>query len=180
MAGAGKILLIVVVLLLSFAIFLGIQWRPAKVVEDRQADFIEAIGKRDKATIRKLLAEDYKDRWEFDADDAAESIVDVGSQFLTLYIVTEEQSLERDGQRIVVIGEWSVEGNPLGPVGAGALRRINRLDAPFILKWEKQNLFPTSWKIVEIDNADLPDELYGYEPGDFRRAMEGARERMGE
>lgn len=176
----GTVVLVSIFVSVCFAVFLGIQWRPAKVVVDKQADFLAAVGSRNKAKVRKLLADDYEDRWKFDADDAAEAIVDVGGQFLTLYVMTEEQELQKDGKRIVVLADWTVEGNPLGPVGNEVLRRINRLDAPFVVKWEQQNLFPTSWKIVEIDNADLPGELYGYEPGDFRRAMEGARERLGE
>jgi len=169
----GKILLIAVTALFALAIFLGFEWRPAKVVSARQADLISAIESRNKTKIRKLLADDYLDRWGFSADDATESIVDVGSQFLTLLILTDEQSLERDGERIVAIAELTAEGNAIGPVGNAVVRRINQLDAPFIFKWEKQSLFPTSWRVVEIDNPDLPGELYGYKPGDIRRALNG-------
>ena len=177
---AGKAIVIAVAALFALAVFLGFEWRPAKVVASKQADLIAAIESRNQKKIRKLLADNYMDRWEFSADDAALSIVDIGSQFLTLLILSEGQSLERDGERIVVITELKTEGNAIGPVGNAVVRRINQLDAPFVFKWEKQSLFPTSWRVVEIDNPDLPGELYGYKPGDFRRAMQGAQEILGE
>ena len=168
-------MLIAVGAMFAIAVFLGIEWRPAKVVAAKQADLISAIESRDKTKIRKLLADDYLDRWGFSADDASEAIVDVGSQFLTLLVLTDEQELQfdRSNGRIVAIAELTAEGNAIGPVGNAVVRRINQLDAPFIFQWEKQSLFPTDWRVVEIDNPDLPGDLYGYEPGDIRRAMQG-------
>lgn len=66
-----------------------------------------------------------------------------------------------------------ISGKPVGPVGNEATRRVNRLVAPFEFTWRRENFLPTSWKLVMIENPDLPDELYGYEPGDIRRSMQG-------
>ncbi|MEX2578231.1 MAG: hypothetical protein WD342_04170 [Verrucomicrobiales bacterium] len=154
-------------------IVVALQWRPAKLVAKRQASLIEGIERRSAPRLQRLLADGYRDRWGFSADDAVESIVDVGSQFMTLVVTTEEQKLERDGERVVVTAILRVGGKPIGPIGGNVVRRANRLEAPFEFTWEKQTFLPSSWRLIKIDNADLPDELYGYEPGDIRRRTRG-------
>lgn len=143
------------------------------MIHKRQEALIAGIEKRSPARIERLLAEDYEDRWGFDRADAAEACVDVGSQFLTLVITPEEVSVEREGDTAVVSALLRVGGKPIGPGGNEVTRRLNRLKTPFTFTWEKQSFLPASWRLIQIDNEELPNELYGYEPGDIRRAMQG-------
>jgi len=159
--------------LLGLVILIVWQSRPARVVADRQADLIEGVERRSAGRLERLVADDYRDRWGFDADDAVTAIVDVGGTFLTLVVTNEERALRIEDDRAVVTARFTVGGKPIGPAGHRVTRRINQLDEPFTFTWERQNFLPWSWRLVEIDNPDLPDELYGYEPGDIRRAMRG-------
>jgi len=119
------------------------------------------------------LSDEYSDRWGFAREDAVEAIVDVGSQFLALVVVFREEDRSIDPQVGVLRGRIEVRGKPLGPAGNEAMRRINGLEEPFVFTWKRKNFLPTSWKLIRIENAALPDELYGYEPGDIRRALHG-------
>ncbi len=156
-----------------FVSFVVWQTRPFRVVAKKQADLISGIESRNVARIRRLVSDSYHDKWDFDADDFAEAVVDVGSQFMTLVLTPEEQGLLIEDGEAVVSVRLTVSGNVVGPAGGEVTRRINRLEEPFLFTWKKETFLPSSWRLVQIHQSELPSELYGYEPGDIRRAMSG-------
>ncbi|MEM9283925.1 MAG: hypothetical protein AAGA96_19055 [Verrucomicrobiota bacterium] len=173
---SGYIKLVLIVTIVAVACVGGLivwQTRPAKVVSDKQADFIDGIERRSAARMRRLVAESYGDRWGFDRDDIVMSIVDLGSQFMTLVVTPENQTLSIDESVATVTLSVTLGGRSVGPGGGEVTRRINQLDDPFVFTWEKESFLPTSWRLVRIEQPELPDELFGYEPGDIRRAMGG-------
>jgi len=159
--------------LLVVATIVALQWRPTTVIAKRQASLIEGIERRSPARIQRLLSPDYRDRWEFTREDLVETMVDAGSQFLALVVTPENQSIVIEEGRATVTAKLIISGKPVGPAGIEVTRQINQLKEPFVFTWEKKGFLPSSWRLVKVDNADLPAELYGYEPGDIRRAMKG-------
>lgn len=149
------------------------QLRPSRVLEKRQASLIEGIEKRSASRIGRLVSDDYSDRWGFTREDSIEAILDVGSQFFSLVLFSKNQQISVDGDWAVIRVHLELSGKPVGPAGNEATRRLNRLESPFEFTWKKQSFLPTSWELVMIENAELPDDLYGYEPGDIRRALNG-------
>ncbi len=149
------------------------QTRPARVIAKRQAELISGIERRNPARIRRLVAESYGDKWGFSGEDAVVALVDVGSQFMILVLKSEKQMIEIGNAAATVSVHLTVSGKPLGPVANEVTRRANRLKEPFVFTWEKQSFLPSSWRLVRIDQPEMPEELYGYEPGDIRRAMQG-------
>jgi hypothetical protein len=149
------------------------QLRPARVLAKRQAALIEGIEKRSASRIGRLVSEGYSDRWGFTREDAVEAVLDVGSQFFTLILTSSDQEMNVDEDWAVIQVRLELSGKPVGPVGNEATRRLNQLEPPFEFTWKKESFLPTSWKLVMIENSGLPDELYGYEPGDIRRALRG-------
>ncbi|MEM7601659.1 MAG: hypothetical protein AAF357_09615 [Verrucomicrobiota bacterium] len=147
--------------------------RPSNMIAKKQAALISGIEKRSPSRVERLLAETYQDKWGFDRIDASEAVVDVGSQFLTLVLTPEEMTVERTSDRAVITTFLRVSGKPIGPGGNEVTRRLNQLETPFVFTWEKQSFLPASWRLVQIENLGLPENLYGYEPGDIRRAMQG-------
>lgn len=143
------------------------------MIAKKQAALIAGIEKRSPTRIERLLSEDYSDRWGFDRLDATEAVVDIGGQFLTLVITPEEMSVDLGKEKAVITTRLWVSGNPIGPAGNEVTRRLNQLKSPFVFTWEKQSFLPASWRLIQIENEDLPEHLYGYEPGDIRRAMQG-------
>lgn len=159
--------------MLGLALLIVLQSRPSVVVPKRQAALLEGIERRSAARIRRLVAEGYSDRWEFTREDLVETMLDAGASFLSLMVTAEDQTLAFEEGRAVVAVRLSLGGNAVGPGGQEVMRLVNRLDEPFVFTWEKQSFLPSSWRLVRIDNAALPGELYGYEPGDLRRMMRG-------
>jgi hypothetical protein len=158
---------------LGLTIFVILQSRPSKMIATKQSDLIVGIEKRSPGRIERLVAENYSDRWGFDREDAVNAIVDVGSQFLALVVTEDEKETVIDGKEATVTARLTFGGNPVGPAGHEVVKRLNQLDEPFVFTWKKESLLPASWRVVRIDNASLPDDLWGYEPGDIRRAMQG-------
>ena len=158
------------ILIIGFVVW---ETRPTRVVTKKQADFISGIERRNGARIRRLVSDYYNDKWGFDSNDVVEAVVDVGSQFMTLFLTPDEQQIDiSDGEAIVAF-RMTISGNVVGPAGGEVTRRINRLEEPFLFTWKKETFLPTSWHLVQIHQAELPKELYGYEPGDIRRSMSG-------
>jgi len=145
---------------------------PSQQIEKKQAALLEGISKRSRGKVEKLIATDYQDRWEFDKNDAVTAFLDLGSQFLVLAVqsIDPKTELADDGKNATITCRLQIAGSG-SPVAQMVITRCNKLDAPFTFHWQKQSWWPGSWRLIEVDNPDLPDDLDGYEPGDIRKAM---------
>jgi hypothetical protein len=162
-----------VCVILTIATWLTIRWQPERVVKRQQAAFVEALEKRSGRKLKRVLAEDYHDRWQFSRDDAALSLLDAGSQFILLTAAPVDPIYEfPDGRTVVTMG-FQLSGGG-SPVAHDVIRRANRLKAPFVFTWEKQSFWPSSWRLTRIENPGLPEDLFGYEPGNISSAISRA------
>lgn len=152
------------------------QSRAAVAVPKRQAALLEGIERRSPARVARLMSPRYDDRWGFTREDAVEALADVGSQFMTLVLTPLEERLELEDGRALVETRLRVGGNPIGPIGNEVTRRVNQLREPFVFVWEKEGGFPARWRLVSIEQPEIPQNLHGYTPGDVRRAMRGEGE----
>lgn len=156
--------------LLAYAVWNA---RASAMIERRQAALIEGIEKASPGRIQRLVADDYADRWGFAREDLVTAIIDGGSQFLVLEVTMEDAALTIDGRRASYEAKLSFEGKPVGPAAIEVMRRINQLREPFTFVWEKQSFLPSGWRLVEVRQPGLPEDLHGYRPGDIGRAMRG-------
>lgn len=158
-------------LVIAVAVTVLFQWRAEPSVLKRQAKLIEGIERRSEARVIRLVSDSYSDRWGFSKADSVEAVLDVGSQFMTLVINEKSSAITVDGKSATITATLTLSGKPVGPVGNEVTRRINSLKEPFVFTWAKEGVLPGSWYLTSIENPELPEELYGYEPGDIRRAM---------
>lgn len=160
-------------LVVALVVVVALQLRPAVTLAKRQASLIEGIERRSPPRIQRLAADDYEDRWGFTGEDLAIAMVDAGGQFLALVVKPIDETVVIEDRRATITCRLELGGKPVGPVGQEVMKQINRLEEPFVFTWERKSFLPGSWRLVRVDNASLPDDLYGYEPGDFARAMRG-------
>jgi hypothetical protein len=165
----------VAAVLALFAVALW-QSRGAVAVPKRQAALVEGIERRSPARVARLMSRDYSDRWGFTREDAVEALADVGSQFMTLVLTADDEQLSIMGGEARLETRLRVGGNPVGPVGNEVTRRVNQLRDPFVFYWAKEGRFPARWRLVSIEQGEIPQNLHGYTPGDVRRAMRGELE----
>lgn len=162
------VILVSVVVIAALGIGLVIYWQPAKCVQRQQATLVKSIESRKAARIRRLVSNQYSDRWGFAAEDITNAILDCGSQFIALAVVPEDEVLEITGKNATVSSRITFRGTPLGPGAGEVTRRVNRLNQPFLFTWQKQSFLPSSWRLVSLENEAIPDDAWGYEPGSLR------------
>lgn len=157
---------------LTLALLMIRHWSPARVIERQQTALIAALERRSAKRLDRLLAEDYRDQWEFDREDAKLAVLDLGSQFFILTLLPRDvfPSIDEDRAKVSLRLEASGNGSPLAHE---IIRTANRLKDPFVFHWEKQSAWPGDWKLTRIEQPGLAAELGGYRPGDLRRAMDG-------
>lgn len=162
-----------VVVILLLCVYLLVVLRSSAVLERKQAALLDGIERRNQARILRLVSREYTDRWQFQREEIAESLVDVGRQFLTLMLSREGEHWEREGDTATLSVHWKIDGKALGPGAQEAMRILNRIESPFEFTWKKESFLPSSWKLIQVEQKELPDDLYGYRPGDIGRAMKG-------
>lgn len=154
--------------LISLAV---VHWSPKRVVERKQAAFIVALEDRSQRKLRRLVSTEYRDRWGFDRDDVITSILDVGGQFFILAVIPSETGFEVEKRSVTVTSRLEISGSG-SPIANQAIRTANRLKRPFRFTWRKESFWPGDWNLAELDNPDIPGDLYGYEPGDIGALMQ--------
>ena len=160
-----------IAIVLIFIIWIVVQSMPSKMIRKKQIALLQGIEKRNGPRTSRLVAENYLDRWKFNRDDIVKTTVDVGGQFLVVVVKGEEVSYSRDGKTATVKMNLKLGGKPLGVFGNEITRRVNALKKPFVFTWKKQSFLPSSWRLVKLDNPELPDGLYGYTPGALREMV---------
>jgi len=152
-----------VILLLVF--FVGrallIHWSPQRQLELKHERLVRALGKHNGKKILPYLAMDYKDQWDFDRDDAALAVSDVGRHFMILTVKSSDTDYRIEGRKARVTTKLQMSGSG-SPIANEVIRVVNRQKEDFIFTWERQSFWPGSWRIVRVENPGLPDDLYGY------------------
>jgi hypothetical protein len=170
-AGVAQIRILLVAIAVVIAVIGFMRFAsPERQIEKKQATLIRGIEQRKRSKVEKLISDNYSDRWGFDKEDAVTAFLDVGSQFVMLGITELNPEHELSAGSATVTTRLKVDGTG-SAVANLVIRRTNQLKTPFIFEWKKQSWWPGSWRLIKVDNADLPEDLEGYEPGDIKRAM---------
>jgi hypothetical protein len=140
--------------LLALAIWLVWWSRPERQVRRAQHRLLAAIEARDYPALARLLAEDYRDRWENDKANVLRRCPQVFDQFVLLDVEGEIQQAEIQGdvgsvqQKIVVTGIG-------GGIAMYARDEINALKSPFTMQWRKRSWKPWDWELFSIEQPEL-------------------------
>ena len=164
--------IVTLVLLLVLLVGCFIYWQPARALARKQIELEKSIDSKKTKRFKKLIAESYKDRWNFSADDLAVTMVDIRTQYIILNLQTNESKWSIDGPKATLLVKYRVDGQPKTPAANTITQEANKLKTPMMFTWEKQSILPWSWKLTSFDNTSIPDDAHGYQPGDLTRAME--------
>ena len=88
-----------------------------------------------------------------------------GRQFIALALSAEtgERRIHKREAEIAARIRISGTGSPIAQM---IISRTNGLEEPFRFRWTR-GAWPSSWKLVEIIQEEIPEDLDGYTPGDF-------------
>ena len=174
-AGFIKIIILVVLLILvALVVSSFIYWAPEKSVRRKQMALYKAVESKNPARVMRLLSDNYRDRWGFTPKDISESILDARKQFVVMSVQRDEtqEVYQIEGSRAIVTTRIRIGGTPSGPAGASVKQQVNRLNKPFIFTWRKESFLPSSWRLVSLENETIPDDVWGYTPGQLSRISE--------
>ncbi len=171
---ARWIFLVLAAVLLA-AGWVGLQFRdPEAHVLKRQTRLLKAITEKDLAGFASLVSEGYGDDWGFTRETVCLAMDDVSSQFISLQIDPQKETLTVSGDRAHFTARLRVDGRSLTAPGIGMLSMSASVQEPYVFTWQKESFWPWSWRLVKIENPGLtiPKE---YKPGMLRAAAaEGA------
>jgi len=164
----GAVALIVVLLIVAFS-----YWSDERVVKRRHEALVVALEKRSQKRLLRVMSENYGDRWGFSNEDAALAMKDAGSHFLVFVVNADDPVFDFQDDRATVTVYLRVGGKALSGIGREVMSRANKMKTPWIFTWEKEGFGPGSWRLVSMENESIPDDAYGYKPGDLQRALRG-------
>ena len=150
--------------LLRWMIF---RWsNPDRQLSQKQTAFFQALERRRASNVEDLLSLTYRDQWQFDRNSAVLAMQDATSHFISLAIQPIDLRTKRTGREAVTTARLQVSGSGT-PLAGEVIRQINTLRTPFVFTWKRESIWPSSWRLVKIENAalSLPP---GYEPGTLR------------
>lgn len=156
---------------------MAFRWTDEKMVARQQEAFFDRLSSKKWSRAGELLSDQYRDQWNFSRADATLALKDVGRQFLSIHLTPVDPLVAITAARK---GTYSSSINIQGhgsPIAGQIIAEAQRLTEPFTFTWQKESWHPWSWRLTQIANPALPNDLYGYEPGDLTLIInEGARE----
>ncbi len=148
-------------LLRGVAAFLAIAgiWTAFEVAPGRrlvrcQERLLEAAGNRNWETVRTFLAEEYRDHWGNDRDQAITQASEALRNFLTLEITSESTTVQREGREATISARLRLAGRG-NAIGEEILSRANSLESHFQFAWKRKSWKPWDWKLVFISQPEL-------------------------
>ncbi|HEV3409505.1 MAG TPA: hypothetical protein VG095_04380 [Chthoniobacterales bacterium] len=141
-------------LAIPVALWLWQLWTPARQVQLHSENLLAAIEAHDWEGIAEFVDEAYADQWEQDRALMLSRLEQVLRFARNLRISVEAPAVtatESDG-------EWSARitvDADANEVSELIKARVNALDRPFELRWQRKSEKPWDWKLVRVSNTAL-------------------------
>lgn len=150
---SNRLLLPGVVLLLLCG-WAGFELTPGRQLDRAFDRLLHAAGKRDWKTVRGLMADDYRDRWGQDREQAVSAATQVLQQFLVLKIGAERRSVSRQAREATISARLRLEGRGTG-LAEMVIGNVNGLRDDFQFAWRRKSWKPWDWKLVSVNQPEI-------------------------
>lgn len=142
------------VFLAAAALWTAFEVAPGRRLIRCQERLLEAAGNRNWKAVRDFLADDYRDQWGHDRDQAIALASEALQNFLTLEITSEATSVRRDGPEAMISARLRLAGRG-NAIGEEILSRANSLESHFQFAWKRKSWKPWDWKLVYLSQPEL-------------------------
>jgi len=143
-----------VVVLLLLGGWAGFELTPGRQLDRAFDRLLHATGKRDWKTVRSLMADDYRDQWDQDRDQAVSAGTEVLRQFLILEITAEPRSVSRQGREATISARLHLEGRGTA-LAEVVMQNANGLRDDFQFAWRRKSWKPWDWKLASINQPEI-------------------------
>jgi hypothetical protein len=142
-----------------WAVYLVQLWQPEHQIELHSRHLVEQIEKKNWKQTGEFIALNYHDQWGHDRAVVLERLREVSRALLNARIERTQETMRAEGNR----GYWSakITLKATGEFADYIAGRINTLDAPFELEWQRGATWPWDWKLVAVRNPalEISDEM---------------------
>lgn len=143
-----------VLLAVIIALWLFQLWQPARQVQLHSEHLISAVEDKDKDDIAAFVDHAYRDQWGEDRAMMLERLLQLLAYARNLRLHVDAPIISGDDEE----GNWSarvtLEADP-NEISDMIKTRVNALDAPFELHWQRKAWKPWDWKLVRVSNSAL-------------------------
>lgn len=147
---------------LLIALIVGIYlirlWQPERQVQLHSTHLLEQIEKKNWKRVGEFIGSDYQDQWGHDRALALERLREIFRALPNARIEVASPIVHTESGR----GQWiaKITLNGTGEYADLIKARVNTLDAPFELEWQRGATWPWDWKLISVRNPAL--EISGY------------------
>ncbi len=145
--------------LVASALFLLWLWQPERQVRLHTSHFLKKVERRNWEAAGKMMAADYRDRWEHDKEAALSKASDVFRQFLFVTIENRTDSCEIAPDSATTRTVLKITGNG-GPLAQVVMERVNTLREPFVFTWRQASGKPWDWELTRVDHPELKTDRF--------------------
>ncbi|HJT82164.1 MAG TPA: hypothetical protein VJ719_13285 [Chthoniobacterales bacterium] len=144
-----------VIIAVTLGLFLVRLWQPEQQVRKHSEHLLASITDKDWDNFEELIAEDYQDQWGHDRTAVVQRTRQVAryARGLRISVIAPNVRIENR------TGYWrafvSIDGDKDNEVIAAMKERVNTLQTPFELKWQRKSGKPWDWKLISVGNAGL-------------------------
>lgn len=133
-----------------------IVWKmlPSTQLEQKFDRLIEATGDRNWKRVKALMAEDYKDAWGQNREDATKNGSEALRHFLVLQVTAENVRIEKEGRKALISARLRLDGKGTA-IGESVKDYANGLQEDFRFAWERKSWKPWDWKLVSISQPEI-------------------------
>lgn len=140
-----------------WGIYLARLWQAPRQVELHSVHLLAQIEEKDWKAVSKFVGQDYKDQWGHDRAMVLERFREVSRVLPNPQIEWTARSVRTAHGR----GTWTarVRLTSNGEFADYITSRVNSVESPFELEWQRGATWPWDWKLVAVKNPglELPD-----------------------
>lgn len=128
--------------------------QPERQVPRAQARLVAALERRNFEDMSRMLADDYRDRWQQDKPIVIERARQVFGQFAILTIEREPSGIEPQEEGWALVEKVRLKGLG-GPIAMAARDEVNALREPFTMVWRRRSWKPWDWELKSVEHPAL-------------------------
>jgi hypothetical protein len=128
--------------------------QPERQVPRAQARLTTALERRNFDELSRMIADDYRDRWQQDKPIVLDRCRQVFGQFGMLTIEREPEGIETQDGRWALSEKVRLKGLG-GPLAMAARDEVNALREPFVMIWHRRSWKPWDWELKSVEHPAL-------------------------
>lgn len=141
-------------LVVAALLWAGFEMTPGRGLARCQDRLLHAAADRRWDAVRHLMAEEYRDAWGQDREQAVAKASEALQNFLVLEILSEDASVEHRERDALISTRLRLRGRG-NALGEEIMNHANSLESHFQFAWRRKSWKPWDWKLVSVSQPQF-------------------------